>query len=425
MNKPDSGHQPYDLRILFGPMFGADIMISGDNMFFCVGDNTIDDRPTDENIENPAEHSLDYAAHTLYIPYQAGQPNFRVRFTFDANDVDNAAEITDPIDFEVDFLYPDGSETQRGVLNSICLSGDIAFAIKRRDDEWSEAVSSYALKPAQEAVESCAPAENGEPPRSGNPTLRFAAKLAVVLLVGAGLVGLTYWQVQRYIGAQKLASVNSLLAGAPTRNVVLPGNDGKIYVLTDTQDGAEWDEQALFKAALPEPTEVDVLSAERQRIEHRLDTAGISFITVRLDTPASPVLVVNANLSPITRENATRELRRATPYAQQVRMVGTDIRVVEREARGLLDSVGVRYRRLARRDGATFEVADSLSDEELAALQNLIASFSKKWGTHRVDFKIALRTDWLKGKSYREGGEGYVLLDHASWYFPKPLKGVN
>lgn len=52
-------------------------------------------------------------------------------------------------------------------------------------------------------------------------------------------------------------------------------------------------------------------------------------------------------------------------------------------------------------------------------------SFSHKWGTRRVDFKIALRTDWLKGKSYREGGDGYVLLDHASWYFPQPLEGAH
>jgi len=86
----------------------------------------------------------------------------------------------------------------------------------------------------------------------------------------------------------------------------------------------------------------------------------------------------------------------------------------------------VPYRRLLRSNGATFEVVGALGDEDLAALRNLIVSFGRKWGTRRVDFKISLRTDGLKGKSYREGRDGYVLTDHASWYFPQShTRGVN
>ncbi|WP_048813720.1 PrgH/EprH family type III secretion apparatus protein, partial [Burkholderia mallei] len=125
------------------------------------------------------------------------------------------------------------------------------------------------------------------------------------------------------------------------------------------------------------------------------------------------------------RARAIGELRRAAPYVRDVRVIDASLGAIEQEARNALDKVGARYRLLARRGGATFEVASSFGDEELAALQNLMRSFGHKWGTRRVDFKIALRTDWLKGKSYREGGDGYVLLDHASWYFPQPLEGAH
>lgn len=426
MNKPDSGLEILQLRILFGPLFGSDIAIPPGEIFFCVGEQVIDDRPA-EHPENHAGHLLERAVDTLYIPHRAGAPNFRLRFPGAPTQAARIPETGEAArgDFEVDFLSADGCVTQCAAFNTVCRFGDIAFALRRQGEPWSEAVARYAPHAPSRSPDAAEPGAPGEPGDSGERASRFALKPGALLVVGVALAALAYWQVQRYVGAQKLASVNGVLAGAPAPNAILPGDDGRIYVLSASQDGAEWDREALLKAALPEEIEVAVIGAERQRIERRLDEAGIDFVTVRLDTPERPELILTGAAPVADRARAIGELRRAAPYVRDVRVIDASLGAIEQEARNALDKAGARYRLLARRGGATFEVATSFGDEELAALQNLMRSFSHKWGTRRVDFKIALRTDWLKGKSYREGGDGYVLLDHASWYFPQPLEGAH
>ncbi|WP_038788952.1 PrgH/EprH family type III secretion apparatus protein, partial [Burkholderia pseudomallei] len=399
MNESYSGCGILQLRILFGPLFGSDIAIPSQEVFFCVGEQVIDDRPA-EHPENRAGHLLERAVDTLYIPHRSDSPNFRLRFpplssgrATQSTETDAAAHF----DFEVDFLSADGCVTQPAAFNTICRAGDVAFAVKHEDDDWSDAVAHYAPQPDPQPPDATA--------GPGDRTSRFALKLGALLVAGATLAALTYWQVQRYVGAQKLASVNGVLVGAPARNTILPGDDGRVYVLSASQDGAEWDREALLKAALPEKVEVAAIDTERRRIEGQLDEAGIDFVTVRLDVPARPELIVTDRLPAAARDRAVRELRRAAPYAQEVRMIDARLGAIKQEARNALDKVGARYRLLTRRDGATFEVVTSFGDEELAALQNLMRSFGHKWGTRRVDFKIALRTDWLKGKSYREGSD--------------------
>ncbi|MBS2131101.1 PrgH/EprH family type III secretion apparatus protein [Burkholderia thailandensis] len=426
MNKPDSGLEIMQLRILFGPLFGSDIAIPPGEIFFCVGEQVIDDRPA-EHPENHAGHLLERAVDTLYIPHRAGAPNFRLRFPGVPTQAARIPETGEAArgDFEVDFLSADGCVTQCAAFNTVCRFGDIAFALRRQGEPWSEAVARYAPHAPSRSPDTAEQGTPGEPGDSGERASRFALKLGALLVVGVALAALAYWQVQRYVGAQKLASVNGVLAGAPAPNAILPGDDGRIYVLSASQDGAEWDREALLKAALPEKIEVAVIGAERQRIERRLDEAGVDFVTVRLDTPERPELILTGAAPVADRARAIGELRRAAPYVRDVRVIDASLGAIEQEARNALDKAGARYRLLTRRGGATFEVATSFGDEELAALQNLMRSFSHKWGTRRVDFKIALRTDWLKGKSYREGGDGYVLLDHASWYFPQPLEGAH
>ncbi|WP_323117692.1 PrgH/EprH family type III secretion apparatus protein [Burkholderia alba] len=427
MSQTDSERELLQLRILFGPLFGSDITILRNETFFRVGDALIDDSH-DALTANTTAHYLERAIDTLYIPYQSDAPNFRLR-VFASGECVRAITETggDALnDFEIDFLSADGCDTRGATFNTVCRSGDVAFAVKRHHETWSDGVVRYTPRPAPiDARRDAGDVAGDVAGASGVHASRFALKLTGLLVAGAALAALAYWQAQRHVGAQKLASVAELLAGSPARNAILPGADGSIYVLSASQDGAEWDREALLKAALPEKVEVVVIGAERHRIESQLDEAGVDFVTVRLDAPAHPVLVVTHGLSSVARDAAVRELRRAAPYAEDVRVVDAALGAIEQDARDALDRIGARYRLLPRQGGATFEVATSFGDEELAALQALMRSFGHKWGMRRVDFKIALRTDWLKGKSYRDGGDGYVLLDHASWYFPQPLEGAH
>ncbi|RWA54566.1 hypothetical protein AU476_09580 [Cupriavidus sp. UYMSc13B] len=97
--------------------------------------------------------------------------------------------------------------------------------------------------------------------------------------------------------------------------------------------------------------------------------------------------------------------------------------MIETDADNALQKIGLRYRRVGRPHGTTFEIYGAIDDGQFASLQKLFSLFNRKWGTRPVDFKIAMQTDTLKGKSYWEGKDGYVLLNRVSWYFPQPLNG--
>jgi type III secretion system PrgH/EprH family protein len=319
MNTFTSGPEIRHLRILFGPLFGADLMLSSPEVFFCVGDSQIDDNSANQG---DAEHSLHHAVSTLYIPHRDGSSNFRLRFP-SGTDIQSGEANPDSSpdsnpdfsgDFEVDFLSAATGETRSERFNTICRFGDIAFAVKRETDAWSEEVSAYTQTADFQDAAPNPQLDEAVSVQSGDGKIGFAVKVAVVLILGAALMGLTYWQVQQYIRAQKVASVAGLLARAPARNNVLPGHDGKIHVLSASEDGLEWDKQVLLKAAPADKIEVASLASERRRLEHELDTEGFDFVTVRMEQPDRPVLVLSGPVQAKTRDKAARALQQAVSF---------------------------------------------------------------------------------------------------------------
>lgn len=382
-------------------------------------------------------HAFERASDTLYIPHHVDAANFRLRFhdieADDADesdtDIDELGERKEPTgpDFSVDFFHNGICETEAGRFNTICTHDDIVFAIKRESEQWHKDILAYTKQPALPNAETADAKDESreEKPQAFGTDLRFAVTIAAIVLLGAAVTYAGWWQVNHYLRSRKVAGVATLLRDAPTQNHVLPGDDGKVYVLSATQQGAEWDRQVVLKAAPTENIDIETIKHERERIEQVLDTQGVDFITVRMDSPERPVLIVNAAMAPKRRNDAGRHVASAAPYATTVFVQPASIAEIESEARAALTKMGLSYRRLRRRNGATYEIAGALGDADLVALQELVSQFSRKWGTRCVDFKVAMRTDWLKGKTYRVGGDGYVLLDHTSWFFPQLLKGAK
>lgn len=422
---PANGFDNYYVRILFGPMFGADILVCGREVFFCIGKNITSDTLDSDSLK----HSLQQALNTLYIPHRDGSPNVRLRFTPAPSDYGDGepSNASSTVDFEIDYLQGEGSETRNGRFNIVCRCGDIAFSVKRQADEWSEDVVAYTLQ--TEAAGATPSAQDNESHDAGNePTSRgrwlFAAKLGAVVLLGAAATTLAWWQIQEHISQQKVASLSTLLAQAPGRNYVLPAGNG-LCVFSSTQDGAQWDRQALLKAPQNDAVRVASLAEERARLEGLLDRQSIRFVTVRLDDPGHPVLVLPVDDAREETVQAEHVLASAAPYANTITVIHVALDTLDAQAQAVLATAGCPYRRAPRRDGATYQITGALSDESLASLQRLVSQFSHKWGTRSIDFRIQMRTNWLKGKTYQDGSGGYVLLDPASWYFPQPFTGAH
>lgn len=414
-------------KILFGPMLGTELLLPGGRDYFlCIGKGTHCDTPPGTQMD----HSLRHAVDTLYIPHHEDGPNIRLHLKPEPQewtvkrDKDTAIPSKTDVDFNIDVFSGDGTERHDGLFNTVCQFGEIAFALKKVGDSWSDEVVNYipgspSPLPTQHA-EDCSTAKDGK------NRWAFPVKLICLMTLGSAIAVVAYWQIAQYIRNQKIASLSKQLEGSPARNHLLPGKDGTIYVLSESDEGMEWDKQALLKAPPVGKTRVLAVEKERQRLEALLNKQSIAFYTVRLEQPDLPEVVLVSS-PPVDGQDAAvlKTLTAAAPYAKQIRLVQATPGTAEQEARQALNKLAIDYRQISQGTSATFEIQGAVGDAELAALRRLIGQFSRKWGTRRVKFTIVMRTDWLKGKSYQDGKGGYVLINPAYWYFPQPLKGVQ
>lgn len=426
MTQFDDQHAHCHCKILFGPMLGTELLLPGGRDYFlCIGKAAHCDAPQGTQID----HSLLHAINTLYIPHHEDGPNIRLHLEPEAKGWTAAEEkeaATSPqeeFDFIAEVFSDDEVKRHHSHFNTVCQFGEIAFAIKRVDDSWSDEVVQYL--PRLPKKPSGPPSEARPATASGKSRWVFSAKLVCLLVLGGSLAGTAYWQIGQYIRNQKIASLSKQLEGSPGRNHILPGKDGAIYVLNESDDGMEWIKQALLKAPPLGNIRVLAMAREQQRLEALLSKQNISFYTVRLEQPDMPEVLL-ASWNPADGQDATvqKALTAAAPYAQQIRLVHIAPGTAEQEARQALETLAINYRRTSDSHASTFEIQGAISDEELVSLRKLIRQFSRKWGTRRIKFNIVMRTDWLKGKSYQDGKGGYVLINPAYWYFPQPLKGA-
>ena len=79
------------------------------------------------------------------------------------------------------------------------------------------------------------------------------------------------------------------------------------------------------------------------------------------------------------------------------------------------------FRRHNHPDSVTFVIEGSLDDGELQRARQFVDGYYRQWGSRYVQFATELKDDWLKGKSFKYGNQGYVKMETGHWYFPKPL----
>ncbi len=288
-------HTTFHLRILFGPLFGVDIILPCDDVFFCVGGNS--EELSSLNSKDIA-HSLHQAIDTLYIPHRSHGPNFKLRIAASRyrekeskNKIDSKLET---MDYAVNLVSPDGGMTLHEKFNHIFQHGDIRIAVKPANEEWSDEVRNFTAQPEQLPSPHQANAERGE--RS------FGFKSCIAVIVGAVAIATVYSYMNECGRTKKVARVTRLLAHTPIRNDVLPGRDGKIYIVSATLDGLDWATWKVKKAAASESIQIVSAQAEQARLEHTLDKQGVDFFTVRMDEPQCPVLLVSPNISQPARD---------------------------------------------------------------------------------------------------------------------------
>ena len=378
------------LRVFNGPLQGCEFNLAQYVNFFLVGP---------EARFCAVEHVPSVPQDAVYIPLDAGGCNFEVLLD------DNAHSGC-----QLRVFGPLGVEERTLAFQALENIEGLQIAVRPADESWLPELL-LPITPAPHVPDS------GRVPGSRNQQLGVG--LALLLALGGAVFA---WQVSR---PSPVSSVEALIRGADAEMTVLYGRDRAVYVFADTERQAGWGRQVLVRNGYS-ATQLLTPYGERARLEALLleQEPRLAFHRIDLADPAQPRLLVSAQRNVLTPQDQLRVqalLRDAAPYARDVLIVSSDDGLLARQAEQGLQRLALPFTRQANDDSVTYRVEGSLADVELQALTSYVTRFNQQWGDRYVNFAIELKDDWLKGKSFQYGPQGYIKMTPSSWYFPKPL----
>ncbi|PMY35941.1 PrgH/EprH family type III secretion apparatus protein [Pseudomonas sp. GW456-L14] len=377
------------LRVFNGPLQGCEFVLTQRRSLFVVGS---------EAKFCSIEHPLTVPEDAIYIPLECGGCNFEVLLGDGCSGgvvrvLSNEGAVERPVPFQS--------------LESVC---GLLIALRPFGEAWRDEL----LVPTP-----VAPVHSGSARVPGTAPQRVAVGAALVLVVGLAVLG---WYASR---PNPVSSVETLIAGGNNSMAVVYGRDRTVYVFADSERDAGWGRQVLVRNGYL-ATQVLTTYDERGRLEDLVSSMAPQLAYHRLDLsdPVVPRLLISRQRSLLTPELQRRlesALSAAAPYAQEVKIVRSNDDELVRLAEQGLQRLALPFTRHRHADSVTFTVEGSLEDAELQALSGFVADFGRQWGERYVHFAIELKDDWLKGKSFQYGPQGYIKMTPSSWYFPKPL----
>jgi type III secretion system PrgH/EprH family protein len=425
----------YEMRILFGPMFGVDLLLpKQDAIFVCVGADDSSSRGMDgtrdiqdTNTSNTPTFASQYATNTLLVPHYKTGPNFRLSFNTGA--IDSSSLASDQatresgIGINVEWISGRDITSQDVVLNAVCCFEDVAFAIRHVGAQWSDAVRDFVM---------VAPAlkddtiEKGESPALA-PRRKFRPVALACLITS--VIALSSAVMSHFMADRAVANNVEATFDIPTAKNQIVAADGKVYVIATTENWAEWDKQIALKFNAGERPIVTSINALRKRAEHVLDQNRVDYFTIRFDRATEPelVLVSHPGEDDVAMkkrlDDATTALQRVLPFAKGLHIREETLADVARIASSSLTRIPVTFSRIVAGGDVTFFITGFITDYALSSVTDLVRTFSHDWGHRKIRFGLALKTTWLDGKSRQVGQDGYVLVDPSHWYFENMIKG--
>ncbi|HDS1817656.1 TPA: PrgH/EprH family type III secretion apparatus protein [Pseudomonas putida] len=378
------------LRVFNGPLQGCEFDLAQQRTLFVVGS---------EAKFCSIEHPLSVPEDALYIPLECGGRNFEVLLG------DHGGS-----ECVVRILGDEGMVERLIPFQSLENISGLLIAVRPFDDTWRSEL--LVQRPALLAA--------SEPARVPSTVLRRVAVGAVlVTMVGLAMFG---WYASR---PTPVSNVETLIAGGNNSMVVVYGRDQAIYVFADSERDAGWGRQVLVRNGYS-ATQVRTTYDERRRLESLVSSLApqLAYHRMDLSDPVVPRLLISRQRSLLTPELQRRlesALVAVAPYAREIKIVRSDDDELMHLAEQGLQRLALLFTRHTHTDGVTFTVEGTLEDAELRALGDFVAEFGRQWGERYVHFAIELKDDWLKGKSFQYGPQGYIKMTPSSWYFPKSL----
>lgn len=397
MNQTKTDTQELTLRLLNGMLSGVEFSLQAERTVFIIGESSDGGAlAADGGVQAQADNCI-------YIPAETAGGSFAI--------LRSAAQG----DFTIEFLATPG-RVEPGRFQSTCVAGALCFAVKPSTERWNGNVLNFDHQMSRGGVRSAASAK----PR-GNLWLKALLSLLLIgLLLAAGVA---LWPVADARHDQQ--ALNRMLQAPGHHFQIRQGRDQVFYVLADNAVDAAWGQQQVMRSSFDRPVRVLSVVQEQARIGRWLDQQPLRYFLLRFSSLANPSLVLSLERNPVDAASLGRlqqKMLGLMPYAEKLDIQRqSDLQVIA-EAEALLGKLALSYSREGnQQNGLVYVLKGDIDDGTLGQLRQQISAFEQTYGERYIRFVLQQREDWLKGKSYKYGVDGYVQLSPRHWYFPKPL----
>jgi len=381
------------LRILSGSLHGCEYRLQAGTTLFVV-------KP--ERALLSGELAPDLPENAIVIPGDESSENFEVL-------------LADPEreEFVVRRLPGDGIDETTYRYREMCEAGGLLLSVRPPHEEWADPLAPSSSSETEPAAE--------------RKKVRWGrhAGAAAMLIVGAVTAMLVLSRADDSV--PPVPDIETAIGGSASGYAVLKAAKHDVaYVFARTQRDVARAKQALTRAGLTGNIKVVAQRDEESRVRRRLleSEPGAAVHRVRLDDPTRPVLMLSDERAP--RDDGVvrrwRELVRGwLPYAEAVEVERLSDATIEQHAIAGISAAGAMYRRIATDSGVVLRIGGELDDVARVKLGRFIDGFERGFGAHYVSFVTERGPEWLKEKSFKYGGVGYVKESGKHWYFEDDL----
>jgi|SRR5476649_1595953 len=378
------------VRLLKGKLTGCEYPISAGKALFVV---------SSEKSLNAEDALFSFPEDSIYIPIDGTGVNFEIINGLAIGGGLLLRELTD-----------DAALARALPLNEVVTVGPVAFAARTLDASWSDAITLY---------------QSDAPTPAAAPATQRVKRWSLLLLMVLGLATLAaaVWFGSRDNQRREMVSLASRLGDEPGKYHLLPGRDGFIYILAGNERDVLWARQSLVRSTSQQQVKTVGIGDESQRIRRWLarEYPSLHVHQLLFDDPSAPVVRLSrqrGSMSGPAQSNLHEQLMAQLPYAASIAITQIDDDQVSGEAEAGLKKLAVNYTRINHPDHVTFVVDGAINDGDLQRLRIFLQEYEQRWNGRYVQFTVEMLDDFLKGKSYQFGPQGYVKMTTGHWFFP-------
>nr|WP_165583100.1 PrgH/EprH family type III secretion apparatus protein [Dyella soli] len=376
------------MKLLSGSMFGAEYSLTEGDAVFVFG-------PMSHVIDDDVAQTIARADNTYYVPDTRLASTLMIRVlengSIEVGQVE-AGELSQSL--------------QVASTNVVVRLRDVSVAFRHDNETWSNEVIAFQ---GDAAVTSIAP-----------PSRRYRARGVrrclpglVLCVFGLALIG---WSAagDRELRRSSPGHAQPVLPGM----TLLRGRDGFEYGVVASTDHIAAIQREWTRVAPGRYLTWVGLDVERHRIEAKLERSGYPIVTLRMDNPAVPELVLSGGEAQGNDHPSARQLiLDAMPFATDVTVsMITDDALIEAAKRSFV-ALGIRPGVVRR--GATWGVVNdgSLTDMQLNALRSSALEFERNWGARRVIVHVRMQDAVLPSTNFRYRPDMLTQMTDSSLSF--------